>query len=345
MNPSYLILFNLSTLLYALISTKIDIHKVLKLYVLFFHALVVALFVTMRDFDYGDTQNYANFYISDYVYLDIEPLFESLASMFRFFYPLDPTYFFFTITFLTVLILNYSLYKLFPYAMAIILIWAFSSFYSFFYFTFETIRDGLAYSILFYAFTYLVNNKNIKKYLFFVFIASMFHYTYMIFIFLPLILKLNSKIFIVVLLATAYFSSSIFLNIIAELDPSLGILVKKVAIYQEMSSESKTILIRNIFFIIMIPFVYKYTINDIYSKVYLFFVFILVFTLPFDEMNRRFLFKGTLLLLIPIVIFVFRYKLLLPFVFLIIVYFNLFLINYNAMYGLLNYKPFIEFKF
>lgn len=285
----------------------------------------------LRDFDYGDT---GNFYISDYVYLDLEPLFGITASWFRFF---NPTYFFFTISFFTIFILNYSLYKLFPYAKAIIIIWAFSSFY---YFTFETIRDGLAYSILFYAFTYLIIYNNILKYLIFVFIASMFHYSYMIFLLLPFIFKLESKFLIFILLLIAYFSSSILLSFISTLDPNLGILVKKVAIYQEMSSESKTILVRNIFFLIMIPFVFKYGIN----KIYLFYAFILIASLPFDEINRRFLFKGTLLLLIPVILFSIKHKLLIPLIFLIILYFNTFLINYNAMYGLLNYKPFIELK-
>lgn len=344
MSAFYLILFNFIILFCAILSIKINKNMILKSGVLFLYSIIVSVFVSMRDFDYGDTLNYSSYYTTDYVYLNMEPLFEILAIIFRYYFPLDPTYFFFTITFFTVLILNYSLYKLLPYPKVLILIWSFSSFYSFYYFTFETIRDGLAYSILFYAFTHLINSENIKKYLIYVFIASMFHYTYMIFIFLPLILKLNSKTAIVILLFFAYFSSTIFLNVIAGLDPSFGIIVKKVTIYQEMSSESKTLLIRNIFFIIMIPFVFKYAINDIYSKIYLFFIFILVFTLSFDEINRRFLFKGTLLLLIPSVIFVFKHKLLLPFIFLIWFYFNIFLINYQAMYGLLNYKPFIEFK-
>lgn len=304
----------------------------------------MSLVVANRDFDYGDTVAYKNFYLTDYKYLDFEPLFELINSFFRFFLPLDPTLYLFFIAFITIFLINYSLYTLFNYQKALLSIWAFSSFYSYFYFTFETIRDGLAYSILFYAFTFLIINNNIKKYLFLVFIASMFHYTYMIFMLLPFILKLNNKIIILSLLLSAYFSSSILLNVIAGLDQSFGVIVKKVAIYQEMNSESKTILIRNIFFIVMLPFVFKYSINNTYSKIYLFYIFILVATLPFDEINRRFLFKGTLLLLIPIIIFVFRYKIVLVFIFFILMYFNLFLINYNAMYGLLNYKPLIELK-
>lgn len=343
MNSSYLILFNLVTLIYSGLTFRINMNRTLRVGWLTFHALVVSLFVTMRDLDYGDTLNYSNYYISDYVYLDFEPLFTFIAFIFRYFFPTEPVYFFFTITFITIVLINYSLSKLFSFPKAFILIWTFSSFFSYFYFTFETIRDGVAYSILLFAFTFLVIN-NVRKYLFLVLIASMFHYTYMIFIFLPLILKLEDKVIIFVLLIIIYFSSSILLNIIAELDPNFGTIIKKAAVYQEMTSESRTILIRNIFFIVMLPFVFKYSINNIYSKIYLFYIFILVATLPFDEINRRFLFKGTLLLLIPTIVFVFRYKILIPFIFFVILYFNVFLINYQAMYGLLNYKPFIELK-
>lgn len=343
MNIYFLILLNIFSLIYIIVILKYE--KLRTFSSILVYSIIISLFIICRDFNYGDTISYTNYYISDYVYLDFEPFFSFLSSVFRYFCPDNPIYFLFFISFLTIIFMNYSLYKLLSFPKALICIWAFNSSYTFFYFTFETIRDGLAYSIVFYAFTFLIKERNIKKYLFFIFIASMFHYSYMLFIFLPLILKLNNRIVIISLMILVYFFTSVMLNVIANLDPDVfGILVRKIAVYREMNSESKTILIRNIIFIFMLPFVFKYKINNIYFKIYLFFIFILIATLPFDEINRRFLFKGTLLLLIPIVIFVFKHKLLLPFVFLVLFYFNVFLINYNAMYGLLNYKPFIEFK-
>jgi len=323
---------------------KININ-IFKIFPILLYTLILSWFATQRDFQYGDTQAYYDYYMFKYKYLSFEPLFELVNFEFRQFLPNNPTPYFFSVTFVSIFLINYSLYKLFDYQKALVLIWAFSSFYTFYYFNFETIRDGLGFGILFYAFTFMINKKETFKYIVIVIIAAMFHYTYFLFVFLPLILKLENKVLIFILLIITYFSSTLLMSIIASLDPSLGVIVNKVIAYQEMTSESKTLFVRNLFFISFLFFVWNNSPTDNYAKIYLYLIFLLAFSLPFDEINRRFLFKGTLLVLIPIVFFVFKHKLIKPFVFLIWIYFNLFLINYNAMYGLLNYEPIFHLSF
>lgn len=344
MSPYYLMFLNSSLLIYIVFSMRINI-KIFRIVPILVYTVILAFFTTQRDFEYGDTGAYYDYYMFKYEYLTFEPLFELLNWAFRQFLPNNPTFYFFSVTFMSAFLVHYSLYKLFDYHKALILIWSFSSFYTFYYFNFETIRDGLAFGILFYAFTFFIKREEIFKYLFFVIVSSMIHYTYLLFIFLPLFKNLENKIWIFILLLLTYFSSTILMSIIASLDPSLGVIINKVIFYQEMTSESKTLLVRNLFFISFLFFVWKNSPTDNYTKIYLFLIFLLAFSLPFDEINRRFLFKGTLLVLIPIVFFVFKHQLVKPFVFLIWIYFNLFLVNYNAMYGLLNYEPIFHLSF
>lgn len=343
MEPYYLVLVNLSCLVYFFIVSAINSYSFHVLSI-FFYSILMSFFITSRDFLHGDSFVYFNYYIGHSQSQKFEPAFETLKSIFLNFFPNEPVYFFFFISFLSVFILSYSIYKILPYKQALICIWMFSSFYSFYYFTFEVIRDGLGYSVLVYAFTFLIVRQDMKKYLFFVILASCIHYSNIIFLILPFFLRLRKKSFILFFFIFAYLLGNFLIDFLLGLDGTVFLLAKKLHAYRAFSSESKTILLRNLLFITLIPFVFKYSINRVYFITYIFFCFILILTLPFDEINRRFLFKGSLLLLIPLLVFALRYKAVVPFVFFVALYFNFILINYNAMYGLLNYQPFFEIK-
>lgn len=343
MNPYYLSLFNLCTLVYFISISRID-KKILLNILIAIYSFLAALFINLRDYQYGDTKAYYDYYVSDFDFVNFEPLYEIINYLFRIFFPTDPYYMFVFISFLTVFLINYSLLKILNTKEALITIWIFSSLFSYYYYTFEVLRDGLAFSVFLLSVVFYLKEK-IYIYFFVILLSGSIHYTYLIFIFLPIFAKIEDKKKILVLFIMVYFISTFLMTYITSLDLTSNVILYKLAHYEVFTNESKTIFIRAIFFIIGSFFVYKYSPSQRFTDIYLFIILIIIASLSFDEINRRFLFKVTLFLLIPIVLFTFKYRLLKVLVFLIILYFNVFLINYNAMYGLLNYKPYFNLAY
>lgn len=342
MSIGLVLTFNIMMFFISIIFSAVKSKKELNSFFLILSSFLTALYAIQRDFDYGDTLNYVNFYNYEHNYINFEPLFDWLARLFINLYPQDPVFFLFFCAFLTSSLLFLSYKKLLGLNSSYLAYWILLSTFSFHYILFEAVRQGMSIAFLLLGIAYLVKNKDWLKYYIFLFLAIGCHYSAIPFVFLPIFFFIRNKF--------SYFFIFIIIGILGKFILvklggflGAGVISQKLEIYSEMTSESKTILVRNFMFICMAPFVYKIVKEKTYFNVYFLYVLLLAITLGIDEVNRRYLFIGPIFLL-PVVWEYFSNKkngvlLILIFTFL---YFYLFLINYWSMYGILNYKPLSE---
>lgn len=341
MTVELVVFFNIVMLFICSIFYSIKSNRFLGVFFLLLSSFLTALYAIQRDFNYGDTLNYVNFYRFDHSYLEFEPIFDFIARIFIHIFPQDPIYFLFFCAMLTSSLLFLAYKNIVGLHSSYMVYWILLSTFSLHYVLFEVIRQGISVSFLILAISYLIKDNNWIKYYIFLTFAIGFHYSAIPFILLPLIFIINKEyyyylIFIVIGLCGKF--------IMAKMGDLIGIgnIVNKLEIYSEMTSESKTILLRNFMLISIAPVIYRISRSRAYFNFYFLYIMLLAITLGMDEVNRRYLFIGPIFL-IPIFWDYFKIKKIsLLFLIYIFVYFYLFLINYWSMYGILNYKPLFD---
>ena len=196
------------TLIFALIFIKSKLFKSIFLYILFF---ILSFLTAIRDGIGTDFENYYYIYTAQWSIFSFEHLFQNTYKQEPLFVFLgvftktlgfsEPYFFFFLISIITFLIFNKAI-KNFKFKWTIHF-WFLYFCYFFLNFHFNTIRQGIMVSFVWLAFSY-IQSKQIKKYITFIFIGSLFHSA--AFIFLPFywLLKINidkKKLFWMALLA------------------------------------------------------------------------------------------------------------------------------------------------
>ncbi|HFG6816849.1 EpsG family protein [Acinetobacter baumannii] len=334
--------FNIIMLLLCSLFSAAKSSRVFNAVFLIISSIITAVYAVQRDFNYGDTGNYVNFYQFEYIYIKFEPLFDFIARAFIQIFPGDPFYFLFFCAVITSLIFFLAYKKLVGIKSSYFAYWILLSTFSFHYLLFEVIRQGIAVGLLVLGMSYLVKDNNWIKYYICLFLAIGFHYSVAPFLFLPLLFLIKKKYYyFIIFVVVGVLGKFLFMkigNIIGISDIS-----QKLEIYSGMTSESQTILLRNIMLISITPLVYRISNSKAYFNIYFLYVVMLAMTLGIDEINRRYLFVGPVFL-IPVFWNYFKTKrngslLLIIYIFM---YFYIFLINYWSMYGLLNYKPLFE---
>lgn len=334
--------FNLIMLFISIVFSTIRSNKVLNFVFLIILSFITTLYAMQRDFDYGDTANYVNFYQFEHIYINFEPIFDSIARFFIQISPQDPFYFLFFCAAITSSLFFLAYRNLVGIKSSYLVYWILLSTFSFHYLLFEVIRQGISIGLLLLGISYLVRDNSWIKYYIFLILAIGFHYSVAPFLFLPLLFLIKRKYYyFLIFIIVGVFGKLLFMKI----GDAIGItaISHKLEVYSEMTSESQTILARNLMLIFITPFIYKISTSRAYFNIYFMYIMLLVITLGIDEINRRYLFFGPVFL-IPVLWNYFKTKrngsLLL--IIYMIMYFYIFLINYWSMYGLLNYKPLFE---
>ena len=334
--------FNILMLFITIYFSALKSSRLLNVVFMVVSSLLTALYAVQRDFNYGDTLNYVNFYRFEYVYLNFEPIFDFIARAFIEIIPDDPFYFLFVCALTTSLLFFWAYRNLVGIKSSYFAYWILLTTFSFHYLLFEVIRQGISVGLLILGVSYLVKNNNWIKYYICLLIAIGFHSSVAPFLFLPLLFLIKKEFYYFIIFILVGILGKILL---LELGNMVGItaLSHKLEIYSEMSSESQTILIRNLMLIGITPFIYKISTSRAYFNVYFIYIILLAMTLGIDEINRRYLFLGPVFL-IPILWNYFKCKKngLLLFIIYMFLYFYVFLVNYWSMYDLLNYKPLLE---
>lgn len=75
MNAIYLSIFNI-------LVSSIDKKRIVIIFTIPY-SFFIALFINLRDYNYGDTISYVNYYIRDYKVLDFEPFYEVIKNVFK----------------------------------------------------------------------------------------------------------------------------------------------------------------------------------------------------------------------------------------------------------------------
>lgn len=337
------VFFGLLFIFFSRINSK-GLNRIL----IFFHSIVYALLAAFRDQDYGDTKSYLEYFssINSFGEGKFETIFNLLSIIIKTISG-DPFCFLFFIAFLTFVILEFSLLEYFKSPKAFVIIWGMTCLYTIYYFSFEIIRDGLSYSIVIFAILHYLKNKRIIIFLFNILLSSLIHYSNIVFIFLPVIYKFKLRTIIwglipvgLLLSTILYFNSDLLAGL-----SSKHVIFYKLLYYKNQLGGSKTILIRNFILVINFFVFIFFRGNKKMVYLYIYFLLIIILTFPFVELNRRFMFKGTLFVLINYILIVSRLRLNHLLVLFLLIYFNFFLVNYKALYGLLNYVPIISIIF
>ncbi|MEI1692554.1 EpsG family protein [Acinetobacter baumannii] len=334
--------FNLIMLFISIIFSAIRSNKALNFVFLIILSFITTLYAMQRDFDYGDTANYVNFYQFEHTYLKLEPIFDFIARVFIQVFPGDPFYLLFSCAAITSSLFLLAYRNLVGIKSSYLVYWILLSTFSFHYLLFEVIRQGISIGLLLLGISYLVKDNSWIKYYIFLILAIGFHYSVAPFLFLPLLFLIKRKYYyFLIFIIVGVFGKLLFMKI----GDVIGIteISQKLAVYSEMTSESQTILARNLVLIFITPFIYKISKSRAYFNIYFMYIMMLAITLGIDEINRRYLFVGPVFL-IPVLWNYFKTKrngslFLMIYIF---IYFYLFLLNYWSMYGLLNYKPLFE---
>lgn len=340
MSVSLVISFNLLMLAISGLFSMAKNNIVANYIFLFLSSVMVGLYATQRDFNYGDTLNYVDYYLSDHTYLKFEPLFDSIARMFMAFFPVDPLYFLFFCAIVTSMLCFIAYRNLVGVGGSYLIYWIFLSTFSFHYLVFEVIRTGLAVGFILLAISYLIKDNSWFKYYLFVILAVGFHYSAAFFLLLRPLLYIKKEMYLYILLAVlGVFGKFLFIEIGGRI--GLSNITEKLEYYLVVTSESQTILIRNLMMISLLPIIYRISRSKIYFYFYFLYTLILVITFGIDEINRRYLFMGPIFLICVLWDYLIDKKIEYTAIVICMVffYFHLFLINYLAMYGLLNYNP------
>lgn len=172
-------------------------------YLFFISFIILVIFGGIR-FDTGwDYPGYQYYYeiipgilefisnYNDYSYIYFEPGFKILISLFKSF-DLDFSIFIFTVNLITTFLFFVFINKVSKYSgyRNLIVLLYFST--VFLFSNFSVLRQGIAIGIWLCSLFYC--KDNVYKYLFLVFIASLFHYSVSIFFIIPLLLSLNWNI-------------------------------------------------------------------------------------------------------------------------------------------------------
>lgn len=342
MTISLVLSFNIIMFFMSVIFSATKSSKELNMLFLVLSSFITALYAVQRDLNYGDTLHYVNFYLFDHDYLNFEPIFDFTARVFIKFFPEDPIYFLFFCAILTSSLLFIAYKKILGVDSSYLAYWILLSTFSFHYILFEAIRQGLSIGFLLLGVSYLVKDKDWIKYYICLFLAIGCHYSVIPFLFLPLLFLFKKQYYYYLIFIVVGVFGKFLLMKIGDI---IGITVisQKLTVYAEMTSESKTILIRNLMLIGIAPFIYKISKSRAYFNVYFLYIIMLAMTLGIDEVNRRYLFVGPIFL-IPVFWDYFKSKNngLLFLIIFIFLYFYIFLINYWSMYSILNYKPLFE---
>lgn len=334
--------FNMLMLFISVLFSAAKSSRVLNIIFMVVSSFLTAIYAVQRDFNYGDTLNYVNFYRFEHIYLNFEPIFDFIVRIFIEFFPGDPFYFLFICAFTTSLLFFLAYKNLVGIKSSYFAYWILLTTFSFHYLLFEVIRQGISVGLFVLGMSYLVKDNNWVKYYICLLIAIGFHSSVAPFLFLPLLFLIKKEyyyflIFIVVGILGKY--------LLLKIGDAIGItlLSHKLEIYLEMTSASQTILIRNLMLICITPFIYRISKSRAYFNVYFLYIIMLAMTLGVDEINRRYLFVGPIFL-IPILWDYFKSKrngslFLIIYMFM---YYYIFLVNYWSMYDLLNYRPLFE---
>ncbi|ELW89808.1 MULTISPECIES: EpsG family protein [Acinetobacter] len=334
--------FNIIMLLICCIFSAMKSSRLINYVFLIISSFITAIYAVQRDFDYGDTLNYVKFYRFDHVNINFEPIFDLVARVFIKFFPDDPFYFLLFCAVITSSLFFIAYRNLVGIKSSYFVYWILLATFSFHYLLFEVIRQGISLGLLVLGISYLVRDNNWIKYYICLLVAIGFHYSVLPFLFLPLLFLIKNKYYyFLVFIVVGVFGKLIFMKV-GDIVGITGI-SQKLEVYSEMTSESQTILIRNLMLIFITPLIYKISKNRAYFNIYFLYIIMLAMTLGIDEINRRYLFVGPVFL-IPILWNYFKRKrngslLMIVYMF---IYFYIFLVHYWSMYGLLNYKPLIE---
>lgn len=344
MTVGIIIAFNILVLIIGTLSYCFKLGKFLQIFTILIVALLTASFTTMRDFNYGDTAAYIDYYNFNYEYVSFEIGFTVLSEVFRYFIPENPTPFIFFCSFLGNILVLITVKRFAGHQDGILLFWMFTCTYTFYYLNFEVLRQGIAIGFLFWGLSSLVISNNWRSYLVGVLIGSTFHSSIVIFLLLPfLYLVKNNRLFIYLFIITCFLS--FFISELIFLFGNFIYINKALEYYLIFDYNSNTILIRNFLFFLFFPLIFKNFKSKELINFYILYLFILASTFNLEEINRRFLFIGTFLFVFFAYKFFEKSRNLYILVIIFLSYFFFFLINYNAMFGLLNYSPIFKFSF
>lgn len=336
MSVSLIISFNIMMLIVCGLFSMAKNSRVVNYIFLFASSFAVGLYAIQRDFDYGDTLHYVNFYLSDHTYLSFEPLFDSIARIFMGFFPTEPVYFLFLCAMTTSMLYFMAYRNLVGVSGSYLAYWMLVSTFSFHYLIFEVIRTGLATAFILLAVSCLIKNNSWFKYYLFVVVAIGFHYSAVFFLFLrPLLSIKKEAYYYLILIFVGVMGKFIFIEVGSRI--GLSVITDKLEYYLVATNESQTILIRNLMMASLLPIVYRVTQNKIYFNYYFLYILVLATTFGIEEINRRYLFIGPVLLIC--ILWKYLQDKIGIAVCIIFLYFHVFLINYLSMYGLLNYEP------
>lgn len=339
MSIGLVLTFNIMMFFLSIIFSATKSNKELNSFFLILSSFLTALYAIQRDFDYGDTINYVNFYLFDHSYLDFEPIFDATARVFMSFTPADPTYFLFFCAMITSILFYLAYRNLVGISNSYLVYWIFLSTFSFHYLTFEVIRSGVAVGLMMLGLSYLVKDKSWIKYYLSIILAIGFHYSIIPFLLLPFLFLLKKEIhYFLLFITVGVFGKTLFMAVGNA--TGLPIVTQKLEYYMMVTSESQTILLRNLILIGVTPIIYRISRSKTYFNFYFLYIMMLAITLGIDEINRRYLFVGPALLVCVFWEYFKQKKYgIWLFILYMFVYFHLFLMNYLSMYGLLNYEP------
>ena len=239
---------------------------------LYFLIVFLVFFCGLRSSYVGtDTLNYMGFIdeADSYSFYQLEPLFNLLLKSSIIF---DSNYKYLYVFLITALITFVSFFKGIRYhsiPIGIFFSLAFAQ-TGFFYDQFNTIRQLCATGIVFYALRYIFDDK--LKYIFFILIASMFHYSALIcfvFIFFEFYKKYWKS--------CVFFASVFFYSFYSLFFQKIIAINNKYSVYYDIDINTEFIgkgaLLFNLFFLFVNLFWLKY-IREIYKEKYLFFLII-----------------------------------------------------------------------
>ncbi|MGI2830730.1 EpsG family protein [Vibrio alginolyticus] len=315
--------------------------------------MVLGILPSFRTIYYGDTANYYDYYVNYFEIARFEYLF-SQVSLFSHYIGFDFLSYITSISILTSFLYVYSLHKVsrvcdikvkcFIYATLSSLV-----FFSYFYMTFEAIRDGISTSVIILSLYYLSFNKK-KTFILLVFVSSLFHKASLLFfplIFIGVFKKLKPNNYLILFILAICFSF-VLKGFILNLSFLGDKIIYLLDFYSQDRVLSKTVLIRYILiFIISLIFLKSHkSSNEVDYKIVesiLFITIIFTFFYSFPDMYRRLLLKLEFISY-PILIMVYLNRLsgrikYFYFSIFISIYYILFMSNYYSYYMLLNIKP------
>ncbi|MEH7437939.1 EpsG family protein [Neobacillus drentensis] len=321
-------------------------------------ALMLMVVISTRDLSYGDAGTYYKYYVAypNPVDIKFEFLFDKLIALSKLL-GLSPELFFFITTAIQFALLFFGFYRL-TKALNLekyfeFIIYLFISGFTFYFQTVETIREGLALSIVVLAVALYVEGK-LKSSIICLFISFLFHSSTIILLPLIFLRRISNKkllILTTILLITSSFIDK-YIVLLAKI-LNLNYILLRLELYRDFGGGSKTVLLRVILifvsviaFYFLIEKILPHEIENInLLKFYIYMSTFLFIAVPFQELARRNLFRFSYFIPFFVAIIIekqeFFPKKKIPILLIILVgtflYHNIFLQSYHAMVGLLNW--------